>query len=222
MFKKLLPLMVLLMASSLAFGAECTDGTIADYTAANFTCTIGDKVFSDFSFTITGSGSLTSFLIQPFISGNEEGFNFVGGYAVGPGPALLDVFIDYKVATIDGSATIGDALLEVAGAGVTGGAGVVSVVENLCLGGTFPGCVGGTLATLQVVGNGSQIINFDPVSSLHANKDILLYASGEGSFAFASRVTNGFSQVPEPASLGLLGAGFVFGGYLLRRKFIVG
>ncbi len=49
--------LLLTLSSSFMFGDDCAQGSLASYIAAG-SCTVGDKTFSGFSYSPTGTGTL--------------------------------------------------------------------------------------------------------------------------------------------------------------------
>lgn len=228
MKKALLLVTLLLATSSLGWAGACGFGTMADYTAAGFSCTIGDKLFSNFSYTasaqnapLIGAGGVT---VTPQ-TGAEEGFQFSSGWSVsftGDPGAFQDSLIGYTV-TATGSNSIVDAILSMAGDGVSGN-GLVTVAETLTNG-----------SFLFISHDSSSRVALDAatfagVKSLDvAFKDITVSGGGTDATsglpltgtAAVSSVTNLFSQstVPEPASMVLFGSGLMtLAGYIRRRQ----
>ncbi len=231
--KKVLALAVLAVTLPLAALASevspppCVQGTFADYMALTGGCTVGDKVFTDFNYVASGTLGLAAsqVTVTPDNSNPmDPGLLFTGSWTAANG-MQSDSHLQFTVSTLSGAPLIEDASLSIGGYG-TSGIGIVSVAENLCLGGTFTGwttnCSSETTSNLLVfTPNGPTYdhTTFTPVSSVDVLKDInLIAANGGANFATLSGVTQNFSQVPEPATLTLLGTGLIAIGGKLRRR----
>ncbi len=237
--KKTLLLLALLVAIPCGVFAQtvglppCIDSTLAYY-VANFQngCVIGDKIFSGFSGSSVASDpalALQNSAIKVFVDPTalNPGLAFQGGW-VAPSGQVNDTLIQFTVTVMQGGNPIEDASLGIQGSSAVGG-GFVNIAETLCLGGLFsPGCSSGNTASLTVwnqEGDGDQIFDhttFTPVMSVDVTKDIVLVATGQGevNFASLSYVTQNFSEteVPEPATLSLLGTGLIALGGVVRRR----
>jgi hypothetical protein len=220
-------------ASPQAWATACVDGdTFASYEATNATggCTIGDKTFSNFTYTSSATnatkidaGGVTVDTIGPAgsgatLSGPDIGLQFNAGWTVGSGQ-ILDSLIGFDVAVTDGPALIKDAGLVQGGSGISGN-GIGSVAENACAPAPCTPSGAINLLTVDTAGEVSltDMAIFTPTGSLSVTKDISV--NGNSGTAEISRVNDTFSQtsVPEPASLTLLGSTLVAFGWVGHRR----
>jgi hypothetical protein len=195
------------------WGAPCETASVDVYTAAGFSCSVGDKTFSDMHVAGIPTGNATlppDVFVTPFISGNEFGLQLLFSAVAGPSPPSGSTTLTWTY-NVDSVVPMIDALLQLVGN--TTGTGMIVVNEQLDNG------VGLTLNAA-----GTTTATFAPINHLHvskANTDI----SGAMGFATSAILTNAFSQVPGP----LVGAGLpgliLAGGVLLllarRRRQLV-
>ncbi len=228
----LLPLFLFGLSASLTWATPaCIDGTtLASYVALGATgCQIGDKIFSDFSYTPTSINTApipaTGVAVDTVgpagetISGPRFGLQFNAPWTAGTG-AANDGAITFMVTVAGGGPLlIEDAAL--AQVSAISGTGAASVGESGC--GPAPCTVGQwTLMTFNTTAGSraSDHTIFTPIGSIEVTKDINT-AGGSNGFASLSVVQDTFSQtpVPEPATIILLGLSLASIGVLrLRRR----
>jgi hypothetical protein len=218
MRRTLLVVTLLLATSSMGWGGTCTGGLMSAYLTSGFSCTIDDKLFSNFSYSNVGTAPDASVVMVTPQTGTEEGFQFQGAWAAGPTQSG-DSLIGFTVSIASGTNLITDAVLSMSGVATSGG-GTASVAENLSNGASLFVFSGGGLSQL------ADSATFAGVSTLDVHyKDVEV--AGNGGFAAISAVVNAFSQdgghsgstVPEPGSMMLLGSGLLtLAGYVRRGR----
>lgn len=209
----------------------CPDGgPLSAFLASGYSCQVGDKIFSNFSYVSSAFGGalavpaagVTVDTLGPVGSGasvlsNDIGLQFNAGWNALAGQTS-DSDIGFTVTVLGGAISIEDfGLAQVSGVLPNGSA---SVVENGC--GPAP-CTPSELAvmTFDYGGSNTQRVSdtmFAPLGSVTVSKDISVTGGTTGS-AHLSLVSDTFSQVPEPFSMGLIGGGFALLGVArLRRR----
>jgi hypothetical protein len=186
-----------------AWGAACETAPVFTYTAAGFSCSVGDKTFSDIvvTSTATGNASVTLNNISPFMSGNVFGLQLNFLELAGPSPPAGSSDIGWSYNVVSEMPMIG-AFLQLAGN--TSGTGQIAVNEQLS-----------NNVSLSLNAPGTTIATFAPTNSLHAIKD-KVDISGAMGFATTSILVNAFAQVPGPiAGAGLPGLILASVGLLL-------
>jgi hypothetical protein len=206
----------------------CVSATLAQYTGSDFSCTVGDRTFSNFTFALgaTSSQSLTSSQIQvnPYVSSfGVGGFTFVllnsqfmGDAGMVAAGQNLDFTVKYQ--TINAGPSETQVLMSMNGTG--GGTGNIDVTKDFCANGGFctPGSPNYVPGGGVNYGNGpwSGVFPIGTVSSFGV-RDRVQVTGGSG-FADLNSFDNWYQSVPEPGTWGLLAAGLGFLLYLKRRR----
>jgi hypothetical protein len=216
----------------------CQSGvSLTTYLGAGFSCTIGDKTFSNFAYTDSAFGGalavpsdgVTVSTMGPSgeaVLSTDIGLQFSAGWNA-PALGTTDSDISFVVSvTGGGPLMIKDAgLAQVSSVTANGSA---SVSEDACTPGfVTPGVPcnpsTGTITVLTFDSGGTNILRsantlFAPTGSISVSKDISVTGGTTGQ-AHLSVVQDTFSQtaVPEPASMMLVG-GALFGVGLIRRR----
>jgi hypothetical protein len=210
----------------------CTGGSLTNYLSLG-SCSIGSATFSDFSLITplpTGATpvSTDAVTVVPIGDGvTTVGFQFLFGSSAAAGD-LNELLFGYSA-----SATgFTNATLALGGAGASGD-GVVTGVQNLCIGGTFTpggfdGCAGSENASIvfATAGDSSliEILEFASTPLLGIINDIAIDGGLNGSAALGAGFVNLFNvaaapaAVPEPATVTLLATGMAFVLRARRRK----
>lgn len=234
MFKKLSLFLIFGLATTAmtAFATPACSDNVTDngglYFGGGYSCQIGDLLFSNFTYTASGSnpvsaGQITVDAVGPTGTGAsinfaDIGLSFHAPWSAGPGQTT-DGTIDFTVSALGTGTLVSDfGLAQTSG---VAGSGTASVIERGC--GPAPCEVtGGSIYVLTFqTGSADDAqgeTSFDGQCSVDVEKDIAV--NGGNAFAGISVVQDTFSQnAPEPVSMGLMGGGLALLGVLrLRRR----
>jgi len=192
---------------------------------------VGNLVFSDFRVVSTASeggsaGGAGHITVSGVLTEGEYGLAFNGSWTALDG-GVADTTIGFKVAA-DEPWLLHDNSLWISGYGATNG-GLVMVTENVYDADprqepSEADAVANKLVWYsgpddhQTYHHAEYEIGGSPVSlsEVWVVKDIHVVSAGAGSTAGVSELYQSFSQVPEPATVGLLALGSI--GVILRRR----
>jgi hypothetical protein len=216
-------LMLLLIPVVRGNSASCVQDTLNNYVAPDFSCAIGDQLFSNFSAFVVGlSGTPTAvsgITVTPGGDSLDPSFSFSGNFAVSGLLGTEDFVVSYT-ATAPSADLFTEMSLSLSGATTTGAA-TINAEDAVCLGGSFSPVVSPLVAPLTCNGgvglnlnlnseinntNLSQPFNlgFSAVSTLGVVKELSLVGALGGS-AQVSAIENDLSaDTPEPSTISQL------------------
>ena len=221
----------LMGATRVSMAADCAQASLTDYLAAGFSCTIGDKEFSDFDYTQAGTVAVpaANITVKPIDEALNPGIEFfapgAGGFSVAGANATYTGTFDYLVTVLPDGADINDVTLFQLGGQILG-TGTLSVDKKYCTtGGPLDDCPvppGGVLPGIRTITvntiTTSVTRNIIPSIDEMEIEDIVHLDLGAAGSAGLSAFANQVSEVPEPSTWAMMLLGFAGLGYAGYRR----
>src|SRR6185312_17139908 len=193
-------------------------------------CQIDDKIFSNFAYGGLSSPTASQVLVTVDTTPFNPGLHFGANWIVTGANQSADFHLSFTIDVLQGGFPIDDDSLGI-DFGRIAGSGLINVNETVCLGGNFANPSGGTgctnpVSVLQVFGSSASQTTFAhdiytggaTYTHLQVFKDIgLSTGAGTDSAANFSSLSQNFSEVPEPMTFSLMGAGLLGLGLLRKR-----
>ena len=183
---------------------------LSDLIANQGSITVGDKLFSDFTFSLSGQAPYTpsgasGINVDGIVIGGNNGLRFSGGMHAGPG-GDVDLLIGYTVTVLDPNYWISGIVLRFNGS-VTAD-GFTNVTETVSNGVNIVGQA--TVVNAPPVLDQTIYLNTPFLTTVDVVKDIYL-SGGQNGTATISFIDQAVIQtrVPEPTTLVLLGLGLL-------------
>jgi len=209
--------------------ADIVDPSLADLISTGGSITVGDKVFSQFSYTGNSTAPTSANLFVGPIPPNGTdafgnfGLQFAGGASSPVTGGTTDFTIGYTVTNLGTTPLITDvhltSNLSIAGTPQTGAGGTIVETINAANVGVVAQINNSVTATSSSLDSQASFNPAGPYQSLRVTKDVQLVGT-DVAFANVSFIDQSFSQVvPEPSSLLLMGLGGLgLMGYSWRRR----
>lgn len=197
------------LCTTLGVGSNGTtdSGAIANsvWTAAGFSCSIGDKTVASFSNISAPADTSLRISTQTVSSGTNYEVTFNGNFLSGFTVAY-NIFID---ATAPSPAPPGTVISAV---GLDENAPAVGATASVTKTVRTGSQTGPTVGTLTVTPSSKPA----PIPTNATSLFVTDVFSGAGAVSFSNAFTQ--TSVPEPASMLLIGTGLLFGSVILRRR----